>query len=107
MKKFLGLLAVGVLVCSGCSRSASVPLPAAGSMFTMHQPSDRFTASGRLLYVSDYNNGIVQVYNYPPRGKQRSPVATLTGFLEPQGMCVGDHDHVFIVNTGRFNVLEF
>lgn len=59
------------------------------------------------MYVSDYNNGIVQVYDYPPRGTQSPPVATLTGFLEPQGMCVGDHDHVFVINTGWFNVLEY
>lgn len=62
----------------------------------------------RLLYVSDYNNGVVQVYNYPSTGAQNPPAGTLTGFVNPQGMCVdASASNVFITNTGLGNVLEY
>lgn len=106
MKTLWTALAVGILACGGCSSVGNVPSAQVGAPFVSHRLADRFAASGRLLYVSDYNNGIVQVYGYPPRGKE-TPAATLTGFLEPQGMCVGDYDHAFIVNSGDFDVLEY
>lgn len=61
----------------------------------------------RLLYVSDYNNGIVQVYNYPSMGTQNPPAGMLTGFTNPQGMCTDKNDNVYITNTGGYNVLEY
>jgi hypothetical protein len=61
----------------------------------------------RLLYVSDYNNGIVQVYNYPSQGTQNPPGGTLTGFTNPQGMCIDRYNNVYITNTGGYNVLEY
>lgn len=62
----------------------------------------------RLLYVSDYNNSIVQVYNYPSQGTQNPPAGTLTGFTNPQGECSDNtHKNVIITNTSSSNALEY
>lgn len=63
-------------------------------------------ATGRLLYVSDFNNGIVQVYNYPSKGRQNPPAGTLTGFFQPEGMCIDKSHNVYITN-GDQNVLKY
>lgn len=61
----------------------------------------------RLIYVSDFNNSIVQVYNYPSNGTQNPPAGTLsTGLFNPQGMCV-NNNMVFIANTGDNNVVGY
>ncbi len=59
---------------------------------------------GSFLYVSDAGTNDVQVYGWP---KPKSPVATLTGFSEPQGECADSSGNVFITNTGARNVLEY
>lgn len=64
-------------------------------------------AKNRLLYVSDYSANIVQVYNYPSQGTQNPPAGTLTGFLNPQGLCVDKNNNVYIDNTGASQVLEY
>jgi hypothetical protein len=61
----------------------------------------------RLLYVSDYNNSIVQVFNYPSQGTQNPPAGTLTGFENPQGECVDKSNNVYITNTTAENVLVY
>jgi len=61
----------------------------------------------RLLYVSDFSANIVQVYNYPSQGSQNPPAGTLTGFSNPQGMCVDSSSNVLIANTGGENVLQY
>ena len=65
-------------------------------------------AKGRLLYVSDYNNNIVQVYNYPSKGTQNPPAGTLTGFSGgPQGMCIDKSHNVYITNNFDQDVLKY
>lgn len=62
--------------------------------------------SHRLLYVSDSNNSIVQVYNYP-EGTQKPPAGTLTGLNHPHGMCI-DHSHnIYITNQEGFSVFKY
>jgi hypothetical protein len=61
----------------------------------------------RLLYVSDFSANIVQVYNYPSQGTQNPPAGTLTGFSNPQGMCVDSANNVYIANTGGEDVLQY
>lgn len=59
----------------------------------------------RLLYVSDYSNGVVWVYDYPSTG---TLVGTLsTGLFRPQGMCVDKDQNIYIANTGDNEVLEY
>lgn len=58
----------------------------------------------RLMYASDFNNSVVEVYAYP-KGKH---VGTLTtGLLNPQGSCVDKTGNVYVANTGDNNVLEY
>ena len=61
----------------------------------------------QLLYVSDAYGGSdftgdVAVYSYPT-WKQ---VGTLTGLLEPQGMCT-DGNNVFVTSTADSSILEY
>jgi hypothetical protein len=61
----------------------------------------------RLVYASDFNNSIVQVYNYPSNGTQNPPAGTLTGFLNPQGMCVDKSNNLYIADTGNSRVQQY
>jgi hypothetical protein len=61
----------------------------------------------RLLYVSDYNNNIVQVYNYPSHGTQNPPAGTPTGIPNPFGMCIDKHHHVYITSVGSLSTLKY
>ena len=58
----------------------------------------------QYLYVSDSGTNDVQVYAWP---KPKSPVGTLTGFTEPQGICADTSGNVYITNTGAHNILEY
>jgi hypothetical protein len=70
-----------------------------------HGPSWMAPAAKRkdLLYVSDQGTADVYVYSYP-RGRL---MGTLTGFEDPQGLCVDKAGNVFIVNQGTSNILEY
>jgi hypothetical protein len=61
----------------------------------------------RLLYSSDFYANVVQVYNYPSNGTQNPPAGTMTGFVNPQGICVDKAQNVYIANTGSGQVLEY
>ena len=53
----------------------------------------------RLLYVSDPQDNIVQVYNYP----KGSSAGTIFGFNQPQGECVDNHSNIYIT---KFAIVE-
>ncbi len=57
----------------------------------------------RLLYVSDPQDNIVQVYNYP----KGSSAGTIFGFNQPQGECVDNHSNIYITNSQSSNILEY
>ena len=122
-----------IAACSSGSRPASA-LPAAGAAFhaaapgqvrggrsysvaatsNAHGTIEHFkqwmepgAVKNRLLYVSDFSANIVQVYNYPSQGTQNPPAGTLTGFTNPQGLCVDNRNNVYVDNTGGENVLEY
>jgi hypothetical protein len=59
--------------------------------------------SGALLYVSDSGTYDVYVYSYPAGVR----VGKLTGFTEPQGLCVDKTGNVWVSNTGASNMLEY
>lgn len=56
-----------------------------------------------LLYVSDLNLNVVNVYSYPG-GKLKG---TLTGFAAPHSECVDKAGNVFIANGGVKQLLEY
>lgn len=57
----------------------------------------------RLLYLSYYDNSVVEIHTYP-KGRH---VGTLTGFSNPQGLCADPAGDVYVANTGAENVLEY
>jgi DNA-binding beta-propeller fold protein YncE len=59
--------------------------------------------NGLLLYVSDSAADDVTVFSYP----QGKVVGTLSGFQQPQGMCVDKAGDIFITNTGLAQILEY
>ncbi len=90
---------------AGCAgRSASeIPYATPGLAALNENSSGRANAHS-FLYVTDSGTNDVQVYRWP---KPTNPVATLTGFTEPQGACADTSGDVFITNTGGFNILEY
>lgn len=62
--------------------------------------------SENLLYVSDDDNRVVDVYSYP-RGDK---VGQITGFSNPEGLCVDNTGDIFVVNvvqSGSSKIVEF
>jgi hypothetical protein len=58
----------------------------------------------RLLYASDFNNSLIDVYEYPSHGTLAGMITT--NLLNPQGMCIGNN-RVYVANTGDNNVLGY
>jgi hypothetical protein len=56
-----------------------------------------------LLYASDVRNNVVDVYSYP-RG---SLVGALTGFRQPEGLCVDKASDVFIADLQNSRIVEY
>jgi hypothetical protein len=57
-----------------------------------------------LLYVSDYTNSDVDVFEYP-RGKR---VGRLTTDLDyPQGSCTDKQGNLWITNSGKFDIVKY
>jgi hypothetical protein len=56
-----------------------------------------------LLYASDVRNGVVDVYSYP----QGSLVGTLTGFRQPEGLCVDKASDIFIADLQNSRIVEY
>lgn len=115
-----GVVAAGVIL-SGCGNGAESQLapaivaqPNAATLVSRsaletvrpdHQASwlRSDATKGMRLYISDASTNDVFVYAYPS-GKL---VGTLTGFSEPQGICVDGAGNFWVANTGASNLLEF
>lgn len=63
----------------------------------------RGASSQTLLYVSDIGAETVGVFTYP----DLKPVGELTGFNEPNGLCVDAKGDVFVTNAYAYNILEY
>lgn len=93
---------------SGCGQSmpagsafgASSALQSVKPDHTWMAPDAKHLA---LLYVSDLENDSVDVFSYP-LGKSKG---TLTGFSAPHGLCRDAAGHVYIVNEGANQILEY
>ena len=59
--------------------------------------------SENLLYVSDYATGTVYAYTYPAG----SLFGMLTGFTEPEGLCVDKGGDIFITDGADRRVFEY
>jgi hypothetical protein len=93
---------VVVATLSGCNGASQAPLSplsplaerSAGTHVTgAAQPG--IPASKDLLYISNYNSDVVDVYSYP----QLNKMGTLTGFHGPDGICSDKKGDVWIVNN--------
>lgn len=103
-------LCASLVAFAGCGRGS---LSGLASGPNSAQPNARrdFTASwmapsakqGRLLYISDGGTEDVDIYTYP----KLKLVGTLTGFDEPQGICLNKAGDVWIVNTAVSELLEY
>lgn len=103
--KYSTALAVACLIATGCANQTKSSIPyAAPGLSALNNPGFEHAANGSFLYVSDSGTDDVQVYGWP---KPKNPVATLTGFNEPQGACADTSANVFIANTGDFNILKY
>jgi hypothetical protein len=87
------------LLLSGCGGQASQVSPAALNILSQNlsarSNSKRLSSSQNLLYVVNQVDANVYVYTFP----QSQSVATLTGFVRPQGECVDAAGDVFIVSA--------
>lgn len=92
----LGVAAAILGGCAGRDAASFAPAAPMQSQNVAAQPSG-------LVYVSNFNGNDVAVYTYP----QFKPAGTLTGFLEPQGMCVDANGDVWIADTGAQNLVEY
>jgi hypothetical protein len=92
----LGL--VGILTgCAGNSAQPSIVLPAAKSLG--HAPAGKSwilptAKSDDLLYISDLEAQVVDIYTY----KSHRLVGMLTGFFNPEGLCVDKAGDVYVTN---------
>ena len=117
----LGGAGIAIILSACTAGTQSVDPDAAPSARAVVAPQQRGLASSlqgrkswiepnaknhRLLYVSDSNNNIVQVYNYP-KGSQDPPAGTLTGFNHPFGMCVDSSNNLYFTNNEGFSVFKY
>jgi len=59
--------------------------------------------TGALLYISDAGTDDVYAFSYP----NGTLVGTLTGFEEPQGLCLTPKGDIWVVNTLGSDVIEY
>jgi hypothetical protein len=94
-----------LFVIAGCAGESASGIPyATPGLAALNEISLERAGARSFLYVTDSGTDNVQVYGWP---KPENPVATLTGFNEPQGACADMSGDVFIVNTGDRNILEY
>lgn len=100
----LSLLAVGLL--AGCGGGAP-PVNAAADSSAWRNAGQSMrpkAKSGALLYVSDEYAQTVSMYAFP----SLRPMGTLSGFLNPAGLCVNNKTgDVWVTDTFRYSVYEF
>jgi hypothetical protein len=57
------------------------------------------------LYISDYNNGVVNVYSQ--KGPGQSPIAQITGLSSPAGLAVAKNGDLFVYNDGNSTITVY
>jgi hypothetical protein len=100
------LAAATVLACvlfAGCAGQAGSGVPYASPGLAALEPSTIHGTARGLLYVSDAGAEDVEFFNWP---KPSTPIATLTGFSEPQGMC-NDGTNVYITSTTAQTIVVY
>jgi hypothetical protein len=93
-------VAAFVLAACGGTTTQSLPISTTAAVGPGIVPAAR---RGDLLYVSSFYSSEVDVFSYP-RGQ---PVATLTGFEDPNGMCADKAGDVWVTNTDASNLIEY
>ncbi len=89
---------------AGCAGQSASGIPyATPGLAALNEDSLERAGARSFLYVSDSGTDDVQVYGWP---KPLSPVATLTGFNEPQGLC-NDGKSAYVANTGVHNIVVY
>jgi hypothetical protein len=97
-KRAAALSATLTLLCA-CAGAFANP----GHLVPARSPAQPQSQTGDLLYVVNYADGTVDIYDYPAGTK----TGTLTGFTNPEGACTNADGDVFIANTGGHDILEF
>lgn len=85
------------LMLTACAAPSSIAPPSGNAA------SAPTTTATRLLYVSDLENSVVDLYSVP----SLKLVGKLKGFFEPQGECTNAAGDVWIVDTGYQTILEY
>jgi hypothetical protein len=99
-------MGIAAAVLTGCDASPPTTMPGAiphaqlGGVRAHGKSWMRASSSKALLYFDDDTTNDTYVYEYPS-GKK---VGTLTGFHDPQGMCVDQKGDVYITNP-QFGLL--
>jgi hypothetical protein len=104
--RFALAAASAILSCflAGCAGQTSSAVPYATPGLAAFDGDQLGRAGGRAyLYVSDAGAGDVQIFSWPNPSK---PIATLTGFGEPQGLC-NDGKNVYIVDFAKAAIVEY
>jgi hypothetical protein len=95
--------AVFLAGCSGASQSLpGVSGPNQQNAFGSWA-SPKAAKASKLLYVSDNGTNEVYFYSYP----KDVLMGTLTGFSDPQGLCVDKAGDVFVANHGAADIIEY
>lgn len=93
-----------LLLIAGCAGQSASGIPyATPGLAAFNEDSLERAGARSFLYVSDSGTDDVQVYGWP---KPLNPVATLTGFNEPQGLC-NDGKSAYVANTGVHNIVVY
>ncbi len=70
------------------------------------QSFNRCPATGPIVYMSDFNFGVVNIYKVPFAGQQ--PCGAIVGTLvNPQGLFVGKNHDLYVASSGTDNVQVF
>ncbi|HEV3090405.1 MAG TPA: hypothetical protein VGX91_03070 [Candidatus Cybelea sp.] len=106
-----------IVAIAGCGAGATSMSPfvtppglarVAGHLATGHSWMLPEAKNEDLLYVSDLEAQAVYVYDY--RGKANKLVGTITGFFNPEGLCVDKKGDVWVTNdssVGDHQVFEY
>ena len=99
---------VALALLADCSSGTSSITPLGSSVARSSRAGSwmsRDAQSQNLLYVSIQGFNDVYVYSYLPSALDL--VGKLTGFSDPNGLCVDKAGNVYVANAGAKNILEY